>query len=71
MAEISVEIKKQILAQEVQTYENTLYLLQVRYRVNKKLDNKDAMKAAEDELIKIEQALDELRGMQKEVTDEI
>lgn len=66
--QIASEVKNEIVDNEIKIYQNTLYLLQVRYRVNKKLENAEAMKAAEEEMVKIERVLDELEVIKKEIT---
>jgi DNA repair exonuclease SbcCD ATPase subunit len=68
MTDIPNEVKAQLLAQELATYENTRYLLSLRHRVNKKINAPaETLKAIEDELVKIEAALDELTAIQKEL----
>ena len=66
--EIDQNIKIEILKQELTIYENTKYLLKIRYRVNKTLENTEAMKATEDELVKIERAIEELNKILDEET---
>jgi len=66
--DVSKEVKGQLIAQELQTYENTRYLLSLRHRVNKKINAPaETLKAIEDELVKIEMAMDELKIVQKEL----
>jgi hypothetical protein len=68
MTDIPTDVKSQLIAQELQTFENTRYLLGIRHRVNKKINAPaEQLKAIEDELIRIEMALDELKAMQKEL----
>lgn len=67
MDAIPVEIKKQILQQEISMYHNTRYQLEIRHRINKKLGNTpEQLKAIENELVKIESALAELDIIEKE-----
>jgi len=61
-------VKKVIVESEIQMHKNTVYLLGLRHRVNKKLGNLDGvLKQIEDEMAKEEQAVDilseELRGV--------
>jgi len=58
MDDISASVKRQIITQEIELYKNTRYQFQLRARVAKAL-NTD-IKPIEDELLKIEQALDVL-----------
>lgn len=68
MAEPAKEVKLQLIENEIKSFENGLYMLSVRHRVNKKLNNSsESLKALEDEMVKTEQAIDELRKMQAEV----
>ena len=66
-ADISSDVKRQILKSEIDAYRNTIYQLQVRYRVNDKLKNKSAMAECEKSLADCEMALDLLLEMSKEV----
>lgn len=69
MTDIPNETKTILLSQELATYENTKYLLGIRYRVNKKIGAAaETLKAIEDELVKIEMALEELKAIQSELT---
>ena len=71
MDTIDVAVKVQLLNQEIATYENTRYILGIRYRVNKKIGNTaEQLKALEDELVKIEQALEELKAIRAELAPE-
>lgn len=60
--------KPGIIEQEIQTWQNSRTLIEIRYRVNKRLGAMDAIKACEDELVKIETALDELEKIKQELT---
>ena len=67
--DISNEVKTQVITQEIVTYENTRYLLSIRHRVNKKIGSTpEQLKVLEDEMVKIEMALDELKAIQKELS---
>ena len=71
MDTIDVAVKVQLLNQEIATYENTRYILGIRYRVNKKIGNTaEQLKPLEDELVKIEQALEELKAIRAELVPE-
>jgi len=66
--DVSKEVKVQLIEQELATYENTRYLLSLRHRVNVKIKSPaETLKAIEDELVKIEMALDELKEIQQEL----
>lgn len=68
--EISKEVKTAILNNEIAQYENTLYLLGIRAKVNKKLGaDESAMKQIADDMTKAEIALDVLRGELDVVND--
>ena len=57
--DIPVETKRAIINQEIQMHRNTVYLLGLRHRVNKRLNNPDGiLKQIEDEMAKEEQAID-------------
>jgi len=71
MDNIDIAVKVQLLNQEIATYENTRYILGIRYRVNKKIGNTaEQLKPLEDELVKIEQALEELKAIRAELAPE-
>ena len=71
MDDINTAVKAQLLNQEIATYENTRYILGIRYRVNKKIGNTaEQLKPLEDELVKIEQALEELKAIRAELVPE-
>jgi len=71
MDNIDTAVKVQLLNQEIATYENTRYILGIRYRVNKKIGNTaEQLKPLEDELVKIEQALEELKAIRAELVPE-
>ena len=71
MDDINTAVKAQLLNQEISTYENTRYILGIRYRVNKKIGNTaEQLKPLEDELVKIEQALEELKAIRAELVPE-
>ena len=61
--DVSNETKLTILQQERQMWLNTRELMTIRYRVNKRVDDKKAMEDITKELTKIETALDELDKM--------
>jgi hypothetical protein len=59
---MNIAVQRAIIQQEMQTYENTIYLLQLRHRVNVKLGSSpDILKSIEEELIKNERGLDILK----------
>lgn len=60
--EISGEVKRAIVEQELTLWRNTLYQLQLRHRVNKKVGASEAaLKVIENEMIKCEATLDALK----------
>ena len=62
-ADIPPEIKRQIIAQDLQLWRNTRYQSQLRYRVQKAIGGTtDQLKTIEDELLKDEQAIDFLES---------
>ena len=65
--EIPVEIKNRIIDQELQMARNTLYLIEVRIRVAKKIGND--IKAAEEEMAKTIRMLDELETIKTELSN--
>ena len=68
--DISNEITLDILKHEREMWMNSRQLLTIRYRVNKRLGNTEAIKAIEAELEKCEMALDELDKIGREVNPE-
>lgn len=66
--EVSKDVKILIIEQERQAYENTKYQLSLRYRVTKTIGGtQEQLKSIEDEISKIEQALDALDKIKKEL----
>lgn len=64
---IPVDIQRVIIEEEITRYRGGVYLISVRHRVNKKLGNEDAAKANAEEMVKQEQAIDELKAILKEL----
>jgi len=61
MEEISVEVKKAIINQELSMWLNTRYQFEVRHRINKKIGSSaEILKNIEDELTKCEKMIDAL-----------
>jgi hypothetical protein len=60
---VSKEMQVKMIEGEKQAYLNTIGLLTIRYRVAKRLDDKEAMTNCETEMGKCETALDELDKM--------
>jgi len=61
MEEISVEVKKAIINQELSMWLNTRYQFEVRHRINKKIGSgAEILKNIEDELTKCEKMIDAL-----------
>ena len=59
---IITEVKEAIIEQEMTLWGNSLYQLQLRYRVNKKIGSAEViLKQIEDEMLKCEAALDILK----------
>jgi hypothetical protein len=68
MNEISNEVKYQIINNEIALYKNTRYQQELRYRVGKRIgQTQEALKPIEDEIVKIEMAIDELEKALKEL----
>ena len=68
MTEISKEVKLIIIDQEKMGYENSKYQLSLRYRVQKAVGGTpEQLKSIEDEMARIEQALDELDKIKAEL----
>jgi hypothetical protein len=66
--EISPEVKRALIENEITLWRNTAYQAQLRHRVNKKLGaDEQALKALEDELLKAEKAVDILTEMLAEI----
>lgn len=61
MAEIPIEVKRQIIAAELEQWQVARYQLEVRYRVNKRIGSEaEALKRIETELERCEKAIDAL-----------
>jgi len=59
MLEPTIEEKIQIIKGEIKMYENTKYLMALRYKVNKNIGvPPEQLQAVQDELVKMEQAID-------------
>lgn len=72
--DVPIEAKRAIVRQEISMHRNTIYLLQVRHKVNKRLSNPpEVLKQIEDEIVKEERAVDilgeELAGLDAPHTD--
>ena len=71
MTNVTAIVKLAIIDSEIQMYHNTRYQLQLRHRVQKGIGGTpEQLKALEDELAKIESALDELEKIKREVGTE-
>ena len=71
MTEITKEVKLTLLKNELAVYHNTVYILSVRHRVNKKLgQTEEQLKPIADEMAKAEMAIDELQKVIIEVEKE-
>ncbi len=70
MTDIPNDVKLQIINNEIAMYNNTIYLLQIRHRVNKSLGQADALKTIEDEMVKNEKSVDELEKIKSELDAE-
>ena len=68
--EVPTETKLTLLAQERQMWLNTHELMTIRYRVAKRLNNEETVKAATKELENCEAALDELDKVFQELQEE-
>jgi hypothetical protein len=62
------KIKLALLLQEKANWENTRTILEIRYRVNKRLGNQEQMNAVQKDLENCEAALDELSKMELEMS---
>lgn len=56
---IPIEIRRRIIEQEMAQIRNGLYMLGLRYKVNKRLGNTEALASLEDESVKTQAMLDE------------
>lgn len=66
--DIPIEVKLQLLKNEIAIHSNTIYALGIRHRVNKKLGHTDEqLKSISDEIVKSEMAIDELEKIIKEL----
>ena len=62
------EVKVRLLEQEINMYESSLYVLEVRYRVSKKIKaDKQNLEAIQKEIEQHTMALDELKVVLKEL----
>ena len=69
--EISKEVKIQIIENEIAAHLNGKYLLEMRYRVSKKIGaSPDELKAITDELTKLAAKLDEWETVKSELEKE-
>lgn len=59
--EVPADVQIALVNQELQMHHNTIYILSVRHRVNKKLGNEEAAKANVKEIEDHEKAVDELK----------
>ena len=67
--EVPTETKIQLIQQERQMWLNTREMMVIRHRVNKRLNNPEAMKSCEKELENCETAIDELSKILAELQD--
>ena len=64
------EVKVRLLEQEISIYESSLYVLEVRYRVAKKINaDKQNLEEIQKEIEQHTMALDELKIVLKETLD--
>jgi len=64
------EVKVRLLEQEISIYESSLYVLEVRYRVAKKINaDKQNLEEIQKEIERHTMALDELKIVLKETLD--
>ena len=69
---MNTETQKAIVNNEIDLRNNTIYLLQIRHRVGKKLGNEPAqLKAWEDEIVQNELAIDELEKILLELDKDV
>ena len=62
------EVKVKLLEQEISIYESSLYVLEVRYRVAKKINaDKQNLEEIQKEIERHTMALDELKIVLKEI----
>ena len=62
------EVKVRLLEQEISIYESSLYVLEVRYRVAKKINaDKQNLEEIQKEIERHTMALDELKIVLKEI----
>lgn len=66
-SEVSKETKLILIQQERNNWLNTIEILVIRNRVNKRLKNEQAVQANEKELERCEIALEELDAIEKEI----
>lgn len=68
MANVTIEIKRALIENEIALHNNSAYQLSLRHRVNKKLGGSaEELKALEGEMQKHEQAIDILNDELKEL----
>lgn len=65
--EVAPEVKLVIIQQERTLWMNTREMMSIRYRVSKRMNNKEGMESAEKELTNCETALDELQKILEEL----
>lgn len=69
--EANVTVKKQIIENEINMVVNTIFQLEARHRVSKKVgDSPEALKIITDELVKLEMRLDEYNKIIAELDDD-
>lgn len=65
--ELTVGEMKQLIAADIKQMHAEIYRMQIRHRVQSKVNNKQEAKRLEEELEKLEIALDEYRSILKEL----
>jgi hypothetical protein len=69
--QIPKAVKVALIDQEIASYRNGLYQMTLRYRVQKKIGGTpEALKTIEDDMVKIESAIDELQDILEAVRAE-
>lgn len=58
MDELPVEIKRQILMNQISQYKGSIYLTEITHKVNKRLGNADKLEQLEKELVRLNKEMD-------------
>ena len=67
MNEVPKPIRIQLLQEEIQRWKNTCFLWEARHRAYKRVNNAEALKETDQQLILVEGAIAELETMLKEI----